>query len=150
MGSNTLYKGADVYYSIYFDAIAPTQANSMIRFTFGSGVTLSSQPYCSSSIGLYVAEHGLRCVNEVSNTVLKIYNLAALSAGSRYTFTVRLKSDLTTGSTIRPTVTIRTYYSYNVDYSVIDQKVNHLLAVTENNYQTIPNDFSIESPKVTT
>lgn len=118
--SNTLYKGADVYYSIYFDAITSTPDNGMIRLTFGSGVTLSSQPYCSSSIGLYVAEHGLQCVNEASNTILKIYNLGALSAGSRYTFTVRLKSDLTTGSTIRPTVTIRTYYSYNVDYSVID------------------------------
>lgn len=123
--SNTLYKGADVYYSLYFDAITATPANGFIRLTFGNGVTLSTQPYCSSSISLLVPEHGLLCVNENSNTVLKIYNINGLSAGSRYTFMVRLKSDLTSGGSITPTVTIRTYYSINVDYSVIDQKLNH-------------------------
>ncbi len=53
--TNTLYKGADVYYSIWFDAISATPANGFIRFIFGSGVTLSSQPFCTSAIGLYVA-----------------------------------------------------------------------------------------------
>jgi hypothetical protein len=128
--SNLIYKGADVYYSLYFDAIKSTPANGFIRLTFGSGVTLSTQPYCSSSISLLVPEHGLLCVNENSNTVLKIYNINGLNAGTRYTFMVRLKSDLTTGGTIRPTVTIRTYYSINVDYSVVDEKVNQLLSAS--------------------
>lgn len=80
---------------------------------------------------------------------MKIYNIQGLNAGSRYTFTVRLKSDLTTGASITPTVTIRTYYSLNVDYSVIDQKLNHGLNQTETNYYTIPNEFTIENPKIT-
>lgn len=51
---NTLYKGAEVYYIIYFDAIASTPANGFIRLIFSSNVVLSSQPYCKSTIGLYI------------------------------------------------------------------------------------------------
>ena len=137
-----MYKGADVYFSLYFDAITSTPANGFIRFIFAGGVTLSSQAYCSSAIPLYIQEHGLLCINESPST-LKIYNIQGLVAGTRYTFMFRLKSDITSGSTISPTVTIKTYYSLGVDYSVIDQKINHPLNNAETNYYVIPNDFSI-------
>lgn len=146
---NTLYKNNDIYYNLYFDAITSTPNNGFIRLTFAGSVTLSPQPYCTSNVPLLVAEHGLLCVNENSNTVLKIYNIGALVAGTRYTFTVRLRSDTTSAATIRPTVTIRTYYNIAVDYSVIDQKLTHSLNQTETNYYASPNDFSIESPKIT-
>ena len=62
---------------------------------------------------------------------------------------MRLKSDIASGSSISPTVTIKTYYSINVDYSVIDQKINHPINTALTNYYVTPNDFSIESPKIT-
>ncbi len=74
---------------------------------------------------------------------MKIYNIAALSAGTSYSFMVRLQTGLATGSTVAPTVTIRTYYSINIDYSIIDQINNQAINQTYTNYYTIPNDFSI-------
>ena len=74
---------------------------------------------------------------------MKIYNIDGLVAGTRYTFMVRIKSDITTGSTISPTVTIKTYYSINVDYSVIDQKLNQAINTASTNYYVTPNDFSL-------
>ena len=56
---------------------------------------------------------------------------------------VRLQTGLATGSTVAPTVTIRTYYSINIDYSIIDQINNQAINQTYTNYYTIPNDFSI-------
>ena len=56
---------------------------------------------------------------------------------------VRLRSGLSTGTSISPTVTIITYYSINVDYSIIDQVVNQPINQSYSNPLTIPNDFSI-------
>ena len=61
---NQLYKGAEVYYWVYFYPITSTPANGFIRLTFGNGVKLSPQPYChSTQLSLYVTENGLLCEN---------------------------------------------------------------------------------------
>jgi len=65
-----------------------------------------------------------------------------------YTITVRLKSLLTSGATIRPTVTVQTYYTLDVDTSVVHQYNNDLLDTTETNYYGLPNEFNIPRPRL--
>ena len=136
---NTLYKGTEVYYELYFDAITSTPDNGFIRLTFSNGVTLSPQPYCSSSqLSLYESNKGLLCENENSDTTLKIYNINGLNSGSRYYIQVRLLTELSTGGTVAPQVTIETYYTVDVDYSVVDRRSNHGINTTYTNYYTTP------------
>lgn len=112
-------KGADGLYTVYFDAITSVPADGFIRMTFSNEVTLSQNPYCASTVNLFVPEHGLICAKDSPQT-LKIMNLGPLTAGTRYTFTVRLNVPLTSTSPIAPTVSIRTYYNMEVDTSMLD------------------------------
>lgn len=80
---------------------------------------------------------------------MKIYNIQGLNAGVQYVIKVRLHSELSTGSTISPHVTYQTYYTVDVDYSVVDERLTQSLNQTYTNYYTIPQEFSIENPKVT-
>ena len=101
--------------------------------------TLSPQPYCSSSqLSLYESNKGLLCENENSDTTLKIYNINGLNSGSRYYIQVRLLTELSTGGTVAPQVTIETYYTVDVDYSVVDRRSNHGINTTYTNYYTTP------------
>ena len=59
---NSLYKGTEVYYELYFRPITATPNNGFIRLHFSNGVTLSPSPYCvSSQLGLYDSRIGLLC-----------------------------------------------------------------------------------------
>ena len=46
-------------------------------------------------------------------------------------------------------MTFETYYTLDVDYSVVDRRQNHNINTTYTNYYTIPHEFTIENPKVT-
>lgn len=128
-----------MYYSLYFDAVTNTPDNGFIRLIFGNGVHVSPEPFCESSqLPLYHSDLGLLCENENSDTTLKIYNIDGLNAGSRYYIKVRLTSDLSTGGSITPTVTIQTYYTIDVDYSIIDEVTTRGINQTYTNYYTIP------------
>ena len=98
---------------------------------------------------LYESDRGVQCINEDSDTTLKVYNLNPLNAGTYYTITVRMYSTLTSSGTMRPTMRIETYYSLGVDYSIVDLRSSELMSTSETNYYTIPEKFEIENPKVT-
>ena len=62
---------------------------------------------------------------------------------------VRLRPALTSSSSLRPQISVQTYYTVDVDYSVVNERNNHNLNQSYTNYYTIPNEFTIENPKVT-
>ena len=51
---------------------------------------------------------------------------------------MRLLTELSTGGTVAPQVTIETYYTVDVDYSVVDRRSNHGINTTYTNYYTTP------------
>jgi hypothetical protein len=61
---------------------------------------------------------------------MKVSNIGALAAGGYYKIKIRISTLLTTGTTVRPTVTIQTHYSTAADPSIVDQINSMLLSAT--------------------
>jgi hypothetical protein len=128
-----LYKGAETYFQIYHVPIFNTPDNGFVRFIFFNGIQLGQLPFCTSGdFAAYVAEVGLVCTIE-SPTSLRLSNIVGLVGGNGYTLRVRLATQLTTGTSVNPQVTIQDHYSVTADPSIVNQVNTISLSPGENN-----------------
>lgn len=98
-----------------------TPDNGFVRFIFSNGIQLGQNPFCTSGdFAPFVAEVGLVCTIE-SPTSLRLSNIVGLTAGSGYTLRVRLATQLATGTSVNPQVTIQDHYSVTADPSIVNQ-----------------------------
>jgi hypothetical protein len=135
----TVYKGSEHYYNIDFYPIRNTPNNGFIRLLLANYGKFGINPFCySTQFTPYVSELGVLCTVE-SSTSLKIYNINGLTAGNLISIKLRIYSDLTSGSTFRPQITIQTHYSVTADPSIVDQVNNYNLNSNINNYYNLPN-----------
>ena len=137
-----------MYYTLDFTPIKTTPDDGFIRLILSNYGKFGLSPYCSSThLTPLVTALGILCTVE-NPTTLKVYNIKGLTAGSLVRIGLRIFSDLTSGSSFRPQVTIQTHYSVNADPSIVDLLNNHNLNNNEVNYYLAPNQFNINNPRI--
>lgn len=145
---STIYKANEHYYTLDFYPIRSTPNDGFIRLILANLGKFSSSAFCySAQLTPLVSELGILCTVE-SATSLKIYNIRGLTAGNLVRIKLRIYSDLTSGSTFRPQITVQTHYSIAADPSIVDQYNTYSLNSNMNNYYTVPNEFQIKNPRI--
>ncbi len=82
---------------------------------------------------------------------MKIYNIDALLSGNQVQVKVRIATELASGTSISPTIKVRTYRTLSIDTSVVDQKTGLVLSSTPfSNQLTSPVEFQINNPRTVT
>jgi hypothetical protein len=145
----SFYKNMEQYYLITFYPATTLPSNGFIRLTLSSEMKFAPVPYCyPTNLPLFDANLGLQCTLEDSRSTLKIFNIGSLGAGNLMQIRVRIATELTSASSISPTVRIRTFRTLSIDTSLVDQKTSLVLAGSAvSNLHTNPISFEIDNPR---
>lgn len=71
-----------------------------------------------------------------------------LLSTNNYRLRVRLRTLLTTTSSVSPQLTIQDHYTVFADPSIVNQVNNIPLNPAQTNYYNLPNEFKMNNPRV--
>lgn len=95
----------------------------------------------------FIAEVGLVCTLE-SSTSLRVSNIMGLLKTNNYRLRVRLRTLISTTSSVTPQVTIQDHYTVFADPSIVNQVNTISLNPGKTNFYTLPNEFKMNNPRV--